>query len=42
MQLLYASRKIFQKNHANLWTFFESDAIFWKKNIFVVETCTLQ
>ena len=28
MHLLYAPRKIFQKNHANLWTFFESSVIF--------------
>ena len=27
MHLLYASQN-FQKNHANLWTFFESDIIF--------------
>ena len=28
MHLLYAPCKIFQKNHANLWTFFESKDIF--------------
>ena len=42
MRLLYASHRFFQKNHANLWTFFESGDIFQKKNFFVDKGDILQ